>query len=86
MGLLILVVVGGILGWLASIVTRKEDRQGILLNLLFGGAGAVLAGAIANNGSILLGISVTSLLAAFFGTVALLALLYFVRLRLVSED
>ena len=34
MGIIILIVVGGILGWLASIVMRTDGQQGILLNVV----------------------------------------------------
>lgn len=86
MGFLILVVVGSILGWLASIITRVEDRQGILLNCVIGCIGAVAIGMLTNKGSILLGISGQSLLAAFLGTAVLLGLAYFIRRRTVSGD
>lgn len=79
MGLIILIVVGGILGWLASIITRADDRQGILLNIAVGVAGALVAGALTNNGSILAGISATSLLLSFVGTLVLLTLVNLFR-------
>ena len=37
-------VVGGILGWLASIVMRTDAQQGILLNIVVGIVGAILGG------------------------------------------
>ena len=44
MGIIILIVVGGILGWLASIVMRTDGQQGILLNVVVGIVGALLGG------------------------------------------
>ena len=44
MGIIILIVVGGILGWLASIVMRTDAQQGILLNVVVGIVGALLGG------------------------------------------
>lgn len=43
MGLIILLVVGGLIGWLASIVMRTDGQQGILLNVVVGIVGALLA-------------------------------------------
>jgi uncharacterized membrane protein YeaQ/YmgE (transglycosylase-associated protein family) len=48
MNLIIVLVVGGILGWLASIVMRTDAQQGIILNIVVGIIGALL-------GSFLLG-------------------------------
>lgn len=84
MGFAILIVVGGVLGWLASILTRTEDKQGILLFLGVGAGVAVLAGFAINRGSILIGISGSALLAAFLATIAALAALWFVRRKTAS--
>ena len=46
MNIIILLVVGGILGWLASIVMRTDGQQGIFLNIIVGIVGAFLAGFI----------------------------------------
>ena len=44
MGLLFMIVVGVILGWLTSIILRIEGPRGILLNIAAGVAGALIAG------------------------------------------
>ncbi len=44
MNLIIMLIVGGILGWLASMIMRTDGQQGILLNVVVGIVGAVLAG------------------------------------------
>jgi uncharacterized membrane protein YeaQ/YmgE (transglycosylase-associated protein family) len=44
MNLIIMLVVGGILGWIASMIMRTDGQQGILLNVAVGVVGAVLAG------------------------------------------
>jgi uncharacterized membrane protein YeaQ/YmgE (transglycosylase-associated protein family) len=62
MGLLFMIVVGAILGWLAAIVLKIEASRGILLNMAAGVAGALLAGLIV--GPLLLG--GTSLLAGYY--------------------
>ena len=48
MGLIIALIVGGIIGWLASIIMRTDAQQGILLNIVVGIVGSLL-------GSFLLG-------------------------------
>jgi uncharacterized membrane protein YeaQ/YmgE (transglycosylase-associated protein family) len=84
MGIIILIVVGGILGWLASIVMRTDAQQGILLNVVVGIVGALLAGLLISpligGGSITQGdFSVSSLLVSFLGAIVLLAIVNLVR-------
>jgi len=82
---IIIIIVGGILGWLASIVMRTDAQQGILLNIVVGVVGAVLGGLILGN---LLGLggditdgdfSISSLLVSFLGAVILLAIVNLFR-------
>jgi uncharacterized membrane protein YeaQ/YmgE (transglycosylase-associated protein family) len=73
MGLIILIIIGGILGWLASIVMRTNGQQGILL------AGFLLNPLI-GGGNIMNGdFSGSSLLVSFLGAVVLLAIVNLVR-------
>jgi len=79
MGLIILIIVGGILGWLASMVMRTDGQQGIFLNIVVGIVGALLAGFLLNpligGGNIMAGdFSASSLLVSFLGAVVLLAI------------
>jgi len=37
-------IIGGILGWLASIIMHTNAQQGIVLNIIVGIVGALLAG------------------------------------------
>ena len=46
MGLLFMIIVGAILGWLAAIILRIEAPRGILLNISAGVAGALLTGLV----------------------------------------
>jgi uncharacterized membrane protein YeaQ/YmgE (transglycosylase-associated protein family) len=83
MGLIILLVVGGIIGWLASIVMR-DAQQGIFLNIVVGIVGAVIAGFVINpligGGNIMRGnFNVMSLVASFLGAVVLLAIVNLFR-------
>ena len=45
-GILIWLVVGGIIGWLASVLMRTDDQQGILLNIIVGVVGSYIGGAL----------------------------------------
>jgi len=79
MGFLVLIAVGGILGWLASILSRSDDGRGIALNVGLGVLGSLLAGAIASNESLLIGLSATALLSALAGAAAMLLALNVAR-------
>ena len=84
MGLIIALIVGGIIGWLASIVMRTDAQQGILLNIVVGIVGAILGGLLLapliGGGSITEGdFDVMSLLVSFLGAVILLAIVNLVR-------
>ncbi len=83
MGLILLIVVGGIVGWLASIMTRTDDRHGILLNVAVGVAGALVSALLIEGSSILGGISPIALFVSFAGSVVLLALFGLYRRRMV---
>ena len=44
MNFIIWLVVGGIIGWLASMVMRTDAQQGVILNVVVGIIGAMLGG------------------------------------------
>ena len=44
MNLLIWLVVGGVIGWIASMIMRTDAQQGMLLNIVVGIVGAMLGG------------------------------------------
>jgi uncharacterized membrane protein YeaQ/YmgE (transglycosylase-associated protein family) len=46
MGLLFMILVGALLGWLAAIVRQIESARGIRLNIAAGVTGALLAGVV----------------------------------------
>lgn len=84
MNIIIWLVVGGIIGWLASIVMKTNDQQGMLLNVVVGIVGAMLAGWFITP---LVGIgtinqsnfSLPALLISFVGAVVLLAIVSLAR-------
>ena len=44
MNIIIWLIVGGLIGWLASLVMRTDAQQGIVLNVVVGIVGALLGG------------------------------------------
>ncbi|MFO1268286.1 MAG: GlsB/YeaQ/YmgE family stress response membrane protein [Rubrivivax sp.] len=44
MNLIVWLIVGGIIGWIASLIMRTDARQGLLLNVIVGIVGALIAG------------------------------------------
>jgi uncharacterized membrane protein YeaQ/YmgE (transglycosylase-associated protein family) len=74
MGVIMWLIVGGIVGWLASIIMKTNAQQGIVLNVAVGIAGSFLAGLVGAR-SINAGISIPSILVSTLGAVALLALI-----------
>lgn len=84
MNLLIWLVVGGVIGWIASMIMRTDAQQGILLNVVVGIVGALLGGWLI---SPLLGVgtinqsnfSIGSLLVSLVGAIILLAIVNLFR-------
>ncbi len=80
MGLIIWLVIGGVIGWLASIIMRTDAQQGILLNIVVGIVGAFIGGLIISGGSINNApLNVTSFLVSLLGAVILLGIVNLVR-------
>lgn len=83
MGILVWLIVGGVCGWLASIIMRTDAQQGIFLNVIVGIVGALLAGFIVSPligvGTINEGISLATFLVSLAGAVILLAIVNLFR-------
>jgi len=84
MNFIIWIVVGGILGWLASLVMRTDAQQGLFLNIIVGIIGALLGGwllaPLFGTGTINQNdFSISSLLVSFLGAVILLAIVNLLR-------
>lgn len=84
MNILLILVVGGILGWLASLIMRTDAQQGIILNVVVGIIGALIAGVLIT--PLIGGAPITSgafdirsLIASLIGAIILLAVLNLVR-------
>jgi uncharacterized membrane protein YeaQ/YmgE (transglycosylase-associated protein family) len=88
MGIILWLIIGGVVGWLASLVMRRDASQGIILNIVVGIVGAVLGawliGPLIGAPSINSGeISFPSLLVSFLGAVILLAIVNLITRRRV---
>lgn len=84
MNFIIWLAIGGLIGWVASMVMGTNDRQGIFLNVVVGIVGAVLGGwflsgffgsSTINQGNF----SLSGLLVSLLGAIILLAIVKLVR-------
>ena len=84
MNLILWIIIGGILGWIASIIMHTNAQQGIFLNIVVGIVGALLAGFLL---APLFGVgtinqnnfSLPALLVSLLGAIILLAIVNFFR-------
>jgi uncharacterized membrane protein YeaQ/YmgE (transglycosylase-associated protein family) len=80
LNLLIWLVVGGVVGWLASLVMRTDGQQGVLLNIVVGIVGAFIGGLILNRGTINEApLNLTAFLVSLVGAIILLAIVNLFR-------
>jgi uncharacterized membrane protein YeaQ/YmgE (transglycosylase-associated protein family) len=80
MGLILWLVIGGVVGWLASIIMRTDGQQGIFLNIVVGIVGAAIGGWLLSSGNINDGaLTVNTFLVSLVGAVLLLAVVNLVR-------
>jgi uncharacterized membrane protein YeaQ/YmgE (transglycosylase-associated protein family) len=84
MNFIIWIVVGGILGWIASMIMRTDAQQGMLMNIIVGIIGALLGGwllaPLFGTGTINQNdFSIGSLLVSLLGAVILLAIVNLLR-------
>jgi uncharacterized membrane protein YeaQ/YmgE (transglycosylase-associated protein family) len=69
MGLVIVIVVGAVLGWLAAIVVERDDRVGAAVCALAGMVGSVVAAVLAGDVPLREGVSAAQLLWGVIGAV-----------------
>lgn len=84
MNLIIWLVVGGIIGWVASLIMKTDGQQGMILNVVVGVIGALLGGwllsPLVGAGTVNQGdFSVMGLLVSLAGAVILLFIVSLVR-------
>ena len=68
-------MLGGIAGWLASIITKRNDQMGCITNIIAGIIGAAVGGWVFSlfGGQGVTGFDLPSLLVAFVGAIIVLA-------------
>lgn len=84
MNFILWIIIGGLIGWVASMIMRTNAQQGLLLNIIVGVVGALVAGWII---SPLVGIptinqdvfSLPALLVSLLGAIVLLGIVNLVR-------
>jgi uncharacterized membrane protein YeaQ/YmgE (transglycosylase-associated protein family) len=84
MGIIAWIVVGGIAGWLASMVMKTNSQQGCLMDIIVGVIGGFLGGFLLTQlgmGGDMTGINLGSIFVAFIGAVVFLGLLKFFQRR-----
>ncbi len=83
MSIIIWLVMGGLVGWIASKIMGTDAQQGIILNVVVGIIGALiggwLIGPMIGAGSINDGISIMSFIVSLVGAIILLAILSLFR-------
>lgn len=88
MNIIIWLVMGGLVGWVASMIMGTNAQQGIILNVVVGIVGALiggwLIGPLLGAGSINEGISIMSFVVSLIGAVILLGILSLFRRNSVS--
>lgn len=74
MGILAWIIIGGIAGWLASLVMKTDASQGILMNVVVGIVGAFIGGLLFSffGATGVTGFNFYSLLVATIGAIVLL--------------
>ncbi|MCU0949014.1 MAG: hypothetical protein MUF47_12305 [Porphyrobacter sp.] len=85
MALLVLIVLGMTVGWLASILARTEAPAQILRQLVAGMVVSLLAGLLLNDGTVLGSLSFMALGAAVAASIAALVLYHAIFTRRKAE-
>ena len=70
------ILFGALAGWLASIITGRNNRQGCIMNIIVGVVGAFIGGAVyglLTDRTLAVGWNLTALVVSVLGAVALLA-------------
>lgn len=81
MGIILWIIFGALAGWVASMIMKTNEQQGLLLNIVVGIAGAVVGGWLMSfiGESDIMGFNLYSFVVAVIGASILLGLLRLVR-------
>lgn len=83
MGIISWVIIGGLAGWIASMITGNNEDMGFWKNVIVGIVGAFIGGFVFNfiGGYGITGFNLWSLLVAVVGSVILLWIISFIKRR-----
>ncbi len=81
MSILSWVIMGGLAGWVASIIMKKDSSMGIGANILIGIVGAFIGGFLTSyiGGWDITGFNIQSFLIALLGSIVLLAIINLIK-------
>lgn len=82
MGLIAWIIFGALAGWVASMITGTNDRQGCLLDIVVGVVGAFIGGFLVellSGGEFDIAFNITSFIVAVIGAIVLLTLVSALR-------
>ncbi len=81
-GLIIALIVGGVAGWLASLVMNRDASMGIFWNIVVGCVGSVVGNLVANQFGVVGSVkefSLTGLIVAVLGAIILLGIVNLIQ-------
>lgn len=82
MGIILWIVFGGLVGWVASMIMKTDGQQGILLNIIVGIIGATVGGWLMGaigEGGVRTGFNVSGFLVALLGACVLIWIVKLLR-------
>jgi uncharacterized membrane protein YeaQ/YmgE (transglycosylase-associated protein family) len=86
MGILAWIIFGGLAGWVASLITGRNERQGCIMNIIVGVVGAFIGGLlwqVLGGGPVNFNFDLSSFIVAVIGAVVLLLIVGFFQRRRV---
>jgi uncharacterized membrane protein YeaQ/YmgE (transglycosylase-associated protein family) len=81
MGIIVWLIFGGLVGWVASLIMGTDSQQGIILNIVVGIIGAFIGGWLANSfgDAGVTGFNLYSFVIATIGAIILIGLVKLLR-------
>lgn len=83
MSILIWIIFGALVGWVASLIMRTDEQQGAISNIIVGIIGAFIGGGLSGllGGPEVTGFNLTSILVATLGAIVLILFMQLVTGR-----
>ena len=77
MGIISWIIIGGIAGWIGSMITKNDAEMGVWKNIIVGIIGSIIGGFVFNilGGYGITGFNIWSLIVAVIGSVILLSII-----------